>query len=99
MGNTLNAGTGKGNAVGFKLSALLKLSDLKSTDKGDKKSTLLHFVVEVVRSNAPRIRKVTELLPIVRDAARVSLEDLEAKRREASAGLEHVDNEVCLGRG
>ena len=65
MGNTLNAGTGKGNAVGFKLSALLKLSDLKSTDKGDKKSTLLHFVVEVVRSNAPRIRKVTALLPIV----------------------------------
>ena len=42
---------------------------------------------------------MTELLPIVRDAARVSLEDLEAKRREASAGLEHVDNEVCLGRG
>jgi hypothetical protein len=65
VGNALNAGTGKGNAVGFKLSALLKLSDLKSSDKGDKKSTLLHFVVDVVRSNAPQIRKVAELLPIV----------------------------------
>ena len=63
MGNALNAGTGKGNAVGFKLSALLKLSELKSSDKTDKKTTLLHFVVEVVRSNAPQIRRVTELLP------------------------------------
>ena len=88
VGNALNAGTGKGNAVGFKLSALLKLSELKSTDKTDKKTTLLHFVVEVVRSNdkTGRIRRVTELLPVVSDAARISLDELEAKRREASRG-------------
>ena len=58
VGNALNAGTGKGNAVGFKLGALLKLSELKSSDKGDKKTTLLHFVVEVrpprQRPPAPR---------------------------------------------
>ena len=39
---------------------------------------------------------MTELLPLVRDAARVSLEELEAKRKEASAGLEHVDSEVSF---
>ncbi|KAJ8748059.1 hypothetical protein K2173_012644 [Erythroxylum novogranatense] len=47
-GNKMNAGTSRGNAQGFDLTALRKLSDIKSTDG---KITLLHFVVEqVVRS-------------------------------------------------
>ncbi|KAF8037199.1 hypothetical protein BT93_B0185 [Corymbia citriodora subsp. variegata] len=44
-GNRLNAGTARGNAQGFNLNALGKLSDIKSTDG---KTTLLHFVVEQV---------------------------------------------------
>ncbi|XP_030531453.1 formin-like protein 4 [Rhodamnia argentea] len=44
-GNRMNAGTARGNAQGFNLNALGKLSDIKSTDG---KTTLLHFVVEQV---------------------------------------------------
>lgn len=44
-GNRMNAGTARGNAQGFNLNALRKLSYVKSTDG---KSTLLHFVVEQV---------------------------------------------------
>lgn len=51
-GNKMNAGTSRGNAQGFNLSALRKLSDVKSTDG---KTTLLHFVVEqVIRSEGRR---------------------------------------------
>ncbi|KAL5722369.1 hypothetical protein ACHQM5_005899 [Ranunculus cassubicifolius] len=51
-GNRMNAGTARGNAQAFNLSALRKLSDVKSTDG---KTTLLHFVVEeVVRSEGKR---------------------------------------------
>ncbi|GFP97687.1 formin-like protein 8 [Phtheirospermum japonicum] len=51
-GNRLNAGTNRGNAQGFNLNALCRLSDVKSTDG---KTTLLHFVVEqVVRSEGKR---------------------------------------------
>ncbi|KAK4789596.1 hypothetical protein SAY86_016900 [Trapa natans] len=51
-GNRMNAGTERGNAWAFDLSALKKLSDVKSTDG---KTTLLHFVVEeVVRSEGRR---------------------------------------------
>lgn len=51
-GNRMNAGTSRGNAQAFNLSALKKLSDVKSTDG---KTTLLHFVVEeVVRSEGRR---------------------------------------------
>ncbi|KAM0943196.1 putative formin, FH2 domain-containing protein [Dioscorea sansibarensis] len=51
-GNRMNAGTARGNAQAFNLTALCKLSDVKSTDG---KTTLLHFVVEeVVRSEGKR---------------------------------------------
>ncbi|GLT40042.1 hypothetical protein SLA2020_142000 [Shorea laevis] len=51
-GNRMNAGTARGNAQAFKLTALRKLSDVKSTDG---KTTLLHFVVEeVVRFEGKR---------------------------------------------
>ncbi|CAL9117752.1 unnamed protein product [Musa textilis] len=47
-GNRMNAGTARGNAQAFNLTALLKLADVKSSDGS---TTLLHFVVEeVVRS-------------------------------------------------
>lgn len=51
-GNRMNAGTSRGNAQAFDLTALRKLSDVRSTDG---KTTLLHFVVEeVVRSEGKR---------------------------------------------
>ncbi|XP_043703314.1 formin-like protein 8 [Telopea speciosissima] len=51
-GNIMNAGTARGNAQAFNLTALRKLSDVKSTDG---KTTLLHFVVEeVVRYEGKR---------------------------------------------
>lgn len=51
-GNRMNAGTARGNAQGFNLSALRKLSDVKSREG---KTTLLHFVVEqVARSEGQR---------------------------------------------
>jgi hypothetical protein len=52
-GNRMNAGTVRGNAQAFNLTALRKLSDVKSTDGS---TTLLHFVVEeVVRSEGKRL--------------------------------------------
>jgi len=91
VGNALNAGTSKGNAVGFKLSTLLKLAELKALDK---KTTLLHFVVEVVHNSAPGIMKVIQMQKAVRDATRVSLDELAAKKLEAERGLAHVDTEI-----
>ncbi|KZV50681.1 formin-like protein 8 [Dorcoceras hygrometricum] len=51
-GNRLNAGTSRGNAQAFNLTALRKLSDVKSSDG---KTTLLQFVVqEVIRAEGKR---------------------------------------------
>ncbi|CAN0440798.1 unnamed protein product, partial [Scytosiphon promiscuus] len=43
IGNILNEGTYQGNACGFRLSSLLKLSHTKSPS--DKKTTVLHYIV------------------------------------------------------
>ena len=79
-GNALNAGTSKGNAVGYKLSTLLKIAELKAADK---KTTLLHYVVEVVRKAPTISQPVFELQKVVRDASRISLEELHSKKAEA----------------
>ncbi|XP_072952635.1 formin-like protein 16 [Typha angustifolia] len=51
-GNRMNAGTARGNAQAFNLTALRKLSDVKSSDGS---TTLLHFIVEeVVRTEGKR---------------------------------------------
>ena len=91
VGNALNAGTAKGNAVGFKLSTLLKLAELKAADK---KTTLLHFVVDVVQQSVPQIARICEAQKAVRDASRISLDELEIKRLDAERGLAHVDAEI-----
>jgi hypothetical protein len=91
VGNALNAGTSKGNAVGFKLSTLLKLAELKAADK---KTTLLHYVVNVVRQNTPTVVQVVELQTIVRNASRVSLDELAGKKGEAELGLKQIDDEI-----
>lgn len=56
-GNRMNAGTARGNAQGFNLSALLKLSDVKSTNG---KTTLLQFVVEQVICSEGKRRLINQ---------------------------------------
>ncbi|XP_044497881.1 formin-like protein 2 [Mangifera indica] len=52
-GNRMNVGTNRGDAQAFKLDTLLKLVDVKGTDR---KTTLLHFVVqEIIRVEGSRL--------------------------------------------
>ena len=52
-GNRMNVGTNRGDAHAFKLDTLLKLVDVKGTDR---KTTLLHFVVqEIIRAEGSRL--------------------------------------------
>ncbi|GAA0167748.1 hypothetical protein LIER_43797 [Lithospermum erythrorhizon] len=44
LGNTLNQGTARGSAVGFKLDSLLKLGDTRATNG---KMTLMHYLCKV----------------------------------------------------
>ncbi|XP_059303853.1 formin-like protein 4 [Lycium ferocissimum] len=72
-GNRMNAGTARGNAQGFNLSALQKISYVKSNDG---KTTLLHFVVEqVIRSEGKRclINKGSKAEKLEKDTEHLTL--------------------------
>jgi len=91
VGNALNAGTPKGNAVGFRMSSLLKLAELRAQDK---KMTLLTFTAVVVNKSAKKLMSVFDLLPYVSDAARVPLGQLAGKVEETKKTLELVNKEI-----
>ncbi|XP_040091342.1 FH2 domain-containing protein 1-like, partial [Oryx dammah] len=75
-GNIMNAGGYAGNAVGFKLSSLLKLADTKANKPG---MNLLHFVAQEAQKKDAVLLNFSEKLLHVREAARLSLDNTEAE--------------------
>ncbi|KAA8540879.1 hypothetical protein F0562_024983 [Nyssa sinensis] len=76
-GNRMNAGTARGNAQGFNLSALRKLSHVKSTDG---KTTLLHFVVEQIAQQAKEEKDKEYLILGLPALGALSIEFTNAKK-------------------
>src|SRR5438105_3994220 len=74
MGSYLNHGAVVGNAVGFKLSSLWKVSDVRATRAG---RTLLHLVSQQV-GNESAI-EIEEELVTVTSAAKLSLENVRSE--------------------
>lgn len=75
-GNIMNAGGYAGNAVGFKLSSLLKLADTKANKPG---MNLLHFVAQEAQKKDAILLDFSENLHHVQEAARLSLDNTEAE--------------------
>ncbi|XP_055000781.1 FH2 domain-containing protein 1 isoform X1 [Sorex araneus] len=97
-GNIMNAGGYAGNAVGFKLSSLLKLADTKANKPG---MNLLHFVAQEAQRKDAVLLNFSENLRHVQEAARLSLENTEAELHSLSVrtralreNIQH-DGELC----
>ncbi|XP_067896932.1 FH2 domain-containing protein 1 isoform X2 [Heterodontus francisci] len=73
-GNIMNAGGYAGNAVGFKLSSLLKLADTKANKPG---MNLLHFVVLEAQKKDATLSVFPEKLKHVQEAARLSVDSID----------------------
>ncbi|XP_036097239.1 FH2 domain-containing protein 1 isoform X2 [Molossus molossus] len=97
-GNIMNAGGYAGNAVGFKLSSLLKLADTKANKPG---MNLLHFVAQEAQKNDAVLLNFSEKLHHVQEAARLSLENTEAELHSLFVRTRSVkenirrDDELC----
>ncbi|XP_075400912.1 FH2 domain-containing protein 1 [Tenrec ecaudatus] len=97
-GNIMNAGGCAGNAVGFKLSSLLKLADTKANKPG---MNLLHFVAQEAQKKDAALLNFSEKLHHVQEAARLSLDNTEAELRSLSVrtrslqGSIQQDGELC----
>ncbi|XP_076984503.1 inverted formin-2 [Tamandua tetradactyla] len=84
IGNFLNYGSHTGDADGFKMSTLLKLTETKSQQG---RVTLLHHVLEEVEKSHPALLQLPRDLELASQAAGINLEIIHA---EASANLKKL---------
>ncbi|XP_078133777.1 inverted formin-2-like isoform X2 [Sander vitreus] len=85
VGNFLNYGSHTGNAEGFKLSSLLKLTETKANKS---RITLLHHILEEAEANHPELLTLPDDIEICEKAAGVNLDSAQS---EASALLKRLN--------
>ncbi|CAL8315263.1 unnamed protein product [Lota lota] len=91
IGNFLNYGSHTGNAEGFKISTLLKLTETKATKS---RITLLHHMIEEAEQNHPDLLKLPEDLDICDKAAGVHLESIQSEATTLIRFLENTQKKV-----
>ncbi|XP_021363038.1 protein diaphanous homolog 2-like isoform X2 [Mizuhopecten yessoensis] len=91
MGNYLNAGSRNAQSVGFELSYLSKLHNTKSQDG---KTTLVHYLANVVEQQHPELLTFPEELSYIDKAARVSDEMLQKNIRQMEKSLDQLELDV-----
>ncbi|CAN7069098.1 unnamed protein product [Brassica rapa subsp. trilocularis] len=91
LGNTLNQGTVRGAAVGFKLESLLTLSDTRAANS---KMTLMHYLCKVFASKASHLLDFHKDLENLESASKMQLKSLAEDMQAISKGLEMLDQEL-----
>ena len=87
LGNRINTG-GEGNmAHGFTLDALLKLDEAKAFDK---KTSVLQYLVKLVKANEPDLLNVHEEMPSIGHAENVIVDGLVSELNELHSQLNSV---------
>ncbi|XP_044021482.1 inverted formin-2 isoform X2 [Siniperca chuatsi] len=85
VGNFLNYGSHTGNAEGFKISSLLKLTETKANKS---RITLLHHILEEAEASHPELLALPDDIEICEKAAGVNLDSVQS---EASALLKRLN--------
>lgn len=91
LGNTLNQGTARGSAVGFKLDSLLKLTDTRASNS---KMTLMHFLCKVLAERFPRLLDFHLDLVSLEAATKIQLKSLAEEMQAIIRGIEKVKHEL-----
>ncbi|PWA57960.1 C2 domain, Formin, FH2 domain, Protein-tyrosine phosphatase-like protein [Artemisia annua] len=91
MGNTLNKGTVRGAALGFRLDSLLKLTDARASNS---QMTLMHYLCKVLAAKSPALLDFHMDLVSLESAAEIQLKSLAEEIQAFSKGLEKVPQEL-----
>nr|KYP55785.1 Formin-like protein 20 [Cajanus cajan] len=91
LGNTLNQGTARGSAVGFKLDSLLKLTDTRASNS---KMTLMHFLCKVLAERFPGLLDFHLDLVSLEAATKIQLKSLAEEMQAIIRGIEKVKQEL-----
>ncbi|XP_028287712.1 formin-like protein 1 [Parambassis ranga] len=92
FGNYMNSSK-RGSAYGFRLQSLDLLLDTKSTDR---KQTLLHFIVNIIRDKYPQLQSFYTELHFLDKAAMISLDSIVQDVRSLERGMEVTRREFSV---
>ncbi|KAE9010230.1 hypothetical protein PR003_g15269 [Phytophthora rubi] len=93
LGNTLN-GSGEDNGIkGFTVDSLLRLGHTKAVNQ---KTTVLHYLVRLVKKNHPQVLDFQAELRSVPLAARESFDTIDEEYKKLERGLTSLNNEMAL---
>eukprot|EP01132_Coremiostelium_polycephalum_P002750 gene2750-3417_t len=93
IGNYMNSGSARGNAEGFKLNFLVSLANTKSVDN---KTTLLHFIAQLIYTKNPQLMISKDSIPSLEAASRCLWKELLSQFETLKQGLTNVQKEVDL---
>ncbi|XVE54753.1 hypothetical protein DITRI_Ditri03aG0107000 [Diplodiscus trichospermus] len=91
LGNTLNQGTARGSAIGFKLDSLLKLTDTRASNS---KMTLMHYLCKVLAAKTPALLDFHLEFVSLEAATKIQLKSLAEEMQAIIKGLEKVKQEL-----
>ncbi|XP_015224592.1 PREDICTED: inverted formin-2-like, partial [Cyprinodon variegatus] len=91
VGNFLNYGTHTGNADGFKIGTLLRLTETKANKS---RITLLHHILEEVEEDYPDLLNLPDDLLICEKAAGVNMEVLKSEAGSLNQRLQNSKKKV-----
>uniref|UniRef100_A0A8C6PT80 Inverted formin 2 n=1 Tax=Nothobranchius furzeri TaxID=105023 RepID=A0A8C6PT80_NOTFU len=95
VGNFLNYGSHTGNAEGFKISSLLKLTETKANKS---RITLLHHILEEAEVNHPELLALPDEIQKCGKAAGINLDSIQAETgallKQLNAAAKKVSNSV-----
>ena len=91
VGNYLNGGTNRGRAHGFRLSALVKLVDIRSADK---KQTLLQFLAEELYQKDPQVLMCYKQMDALLIPMDISIKGLTAEVDIMSKDVEKLKKQI-----
>ncbi|XP_035276594.1 inverted formin-2-like [Anguilla anguilla] len=91
VGNFLNYGSHIGNAEGFRINTLLKLSETKANKS---RITLLHHILEEAEQNHADLLNLPDDIEICEKAAGVNLNSIQSEANSLSLRLKNIENKV-----
>ncbi|KAG7201503.1 hypothetical protein KM043_004258 [Ampulex compressa] len=91
LGNYMNSGSKNGQAFGFEISFLTKLTSTKDVDN---KQTLMHYLVNTIEKKFPECLSFSEELTHVDRASRVSLENVQRILRQMDSNIRNLEQDL-----
>ncbi|XP_011299550.1 protein diaphanous isoform X4 [Fopius arisanus] len=92
LGNYMNSGSKNGQAFGFEISFLTKLTSTKDVEN---KQTLMHYLVDTIERKFPECLSFAEELLHVDRASRVSMENIQRTLRQMESNIKNLEQDLA----